>query len=144
MVLEKAIQRGGNPPFSFREWNNQRWPSFSKVEMSCYHCGAFYDWPEFMDRLQRARNLSGRPFRIHSAHRCALHNARVGGAPLSQHLKLAVDIGLQGHDPRQLYQYCRSSGFNGFGFYTSFLHIDLGRERTWYGNQKAKKIWQVY
>ncbi len=126
------------------QWNDRRWPSFSRTEMSCRHCGEIYHWPEFMDKLQKARDQIGRPFRIYSAHRCGLHNARVGGAPLSQHLKLAVDIGLKGHDPRKLYQTCRAAGFTGFGFYTSFLHIDLGPRRAWYGNQKAKRTWQVY
>ena len=69
----------------------------TKTEMACRHCGEIYYWPAFMDRLQKARDLAGRPFHIHSAHRCSLHNARIGGAPLSQHLKLAADIGLAGH-----------------------------------------------
>lgn len=125
-------------------WDNGRWPSFTFAEMACRHCGEHYHWLEFMDRLQRARNSAAQPFRIHSAHRCSLHNARVGGAPLSQHLKLAADIGLQGHDPRALYLACRSAGFTGFGFYQSFLHIDLGPRRSWYGNTKAKQLWQIY
>ncbi len=144
MVLDRAIKISDkHPPLSVR-WDSQRWPSFTRSEMACYHCGEIYHWPAFMDALQNARDLSGRPFRIHSAHRCSLHNARVGGAPLSQHLKLAVDVGLKGHDPRRLYQACQAAGFSGFGSYLTFLHIDLGPKRTWYGNQKAKKLWQAY
>jgi len=124
--------------------DNNRWPNFSHAEMACRHCGEVYDWPEFMDRLQQARTVVGRPFFIHSAHRCALHNARVGGAPLSQHLKLAVDIGLYGHDPRDLHRACKQAGFRGFGFYQTFIHVDLGRKRFWYGNKKAKQLWQTY
>jgi len=120
------------------------WPSFTAREMACRHCGETYYWPTFMDRLQTARDMVGRPFHIHSAHRCGLYNARIGGAPLSQHLKLAVDIGLKGHDPVRLYQACRASGFQGFGFYTTFLHIDLGPKRSWHGNQKAKDVWQIF
>ena len=121
-----------------------RWPNFSATEMACRHCGQGYDWPDFMDRLQATRDAVGRPFQILSAHRCALHNARVGGAPISQHLKLAVDIALAGHSPGALLGACRAAGFTGFGFYTTFLHIDLGRERFWFGNQKAKDLWQIY
>ena len=121
-----------------------RWLNFSKAEMACRHCGEVYHWPVFMDRLQKARDLAGRPFHIHSAHRCSLHNARIGGAPLSQHLRLAADIGLAGHDNRRLYQACQAAGFTGYGFYTSFLHIDLGPKRSWHGNQKAKQLWQIY
>lgn len=97
-----------------------------------------------MNRLQAARTANGRAFDILSAHRCGLHNARVGGAPLSQHLKLAVDIALSGHDPGHLMKSCQEAGFTGFGFYTTFLHIDLGRPRHWFGNERAKTLWQAY
>ncbi len=125
-------------------WDRRRWPNFSAVEMACRHCAEQYYWPEFMDKLQQARTMLGRPFLIHSAHRCALHNARVGGAPLSQHLKLAVDIGLYGHNPSLLHRACLQAGFRGFGFYQTFIHVDLGRKRFWYGNSKAKQLWQTY
>lgn len=121
-----------------------RWPSFAKQELSCRHCGAFYIWPDFIDRLQAARDAVGEPFIILSGHRCSLHNARIGGAPLSQHLRLAADISLQGHHHGTLFQACQAAGFTGFGFYTSFLHIDLGRPRHWFGGQKAKDLWQIY
>ena len=101
-------------------------------------------WPDFMERLQAARNEVGRPFHILSAHRCSLHNARIGGAPLSQHLRLAVDISLHGHNKRALRTACRRAGFTGFGFYSTFLHIDLGRPRHWFGGQKAEDLWQTY
>ena len=112
--------------------------------MSCRHCGEFYIWPDFMDKLQAARKDVGRPFHILSAHRCSLHNVRIGGAPLSQHLRLAADISLRGHNRRNLLSTCRRAGFTGFGFYSTFLHIDLGRPRHWYGGQKAKDLWQTY
>ena len=95
-----------------------------------------------MDCLQTARDKVARPFRILSGHRCSLHNARVGGAPLSQHLTLAVDISLTGHDRAELYQALLSSGFRGFGFYNTFIHADLGPQRRWFGSWKAKDLWQ--
>lgn len=128
---------------SIVDWS-MRWPNFSKAEMSCRHCGQLYEWPNFMDRLQALRYAMGCPLQILSAHRCSLHNAYVGGAPLSQHLKLAVDIALGQIDPGQLYHAARKHGFAGFGFYTTFLHIDLGRPRIWFGSQKAKELWQIY
>ena len=96
-----------------------------------------------MDQLQLARNAVGRSFHILSAHRCALHNARIGGAPFSEHLRLAADISLYGHDNRALKRACERAGFTGFGYYQTFLHIDLGRPRFWYGGQKAKILWQT-
>jgi len=97
-----------------------------------------------MEKLQAARNEVGTPFHILSAHRCSLHNARIGGAPLSQHLRLAVDISLRGHDLQVLLEASRRAGFTGFGYYNAFLHIDLGRPRHWFGGQKAKDLWQTY
>jgi len=120
---------------------NWIWPNFSRPEMACRHCGEGYDWPAFMDCLQKARDIVHRPFHILSAHRCALHNARVGGAPLSQHLRLAADIALAGHNPSLLHRACKEAGFSGFGFYQTFLHVDLGHSRQWYGNQHARDLW---
>ncbi len=117
------------------------WPHFTRLEMACRHCGEEYHWPYFMDCLQSARNSAGRAFHILSAHRCGLHNVRVGGAPLSQHLRLAADISLSGHTPSELHAACQQAGFTGFGYYLTFLHVDLGRARQWYGNQQARKQW---
>lgn len=96
-----------------------------------------------MDALQCARDQVGRPFHILSGHRCSLHNARVGGAPLSQHLKLAVDIALTGHAPQALYEALKEAGFQGFGFYTHFIHADFGRRRQWFGSRAARDLWQI-
>ena len=125
---------------SARHW---RWRDFAPEEMACHHCGEGYWWPEFIDRLQAARDRVGRPFAIHSAHRCSLHNARVGGAPLSQHLRLAVDIGLAGHDRHALHAALADAGFRGFGFYSTFIHADLGRVRHWFGSSQARDAWQA-
>lgn len=123
--------------------HNWIWPDFDPSEFACRHCGENYIWPEFLDKLQHARSEVGRPFVVLSGHRCALHNARVGGAPLSQHLKLAVDISVKGHNRTQLLGACREAGFTGFGFYHTFLHIDLGRPREWWSGEKAKQLWQI-
>jgi len=66
----------------------------------------------------------------------------IGGAPLSQHLTLAADINLYRHNRFELLSCAQAVGFTGFGFYTTFLHIDLGRPRHWYSGQKAKLLWQ--
>lgn len=120
------------------------WPHFSAAEMSCLHCGEGYAWPDFMEALEALRAELGRPVIILSAHRCALHNARIGGAPLSQHLKLAVDIATYNHDRALLLSAARRAGFTGFGFYSQFLHLDMGRRRHWFGNLKGQAIWQPY
>ncbi|MGJ8563288.1 MAG: YcbK family protein [Alphaproteobacteria bacterium] len=141
LQIPSSLSQGISPHSLKTGWP---WPYFSQAEMACRHCGESYAWPEFMSRLQTARERSGQAFHVLSAHRCALHNARVGGAPLSQHLRLAADIALSGHDPSQLYTVCREAGFTGFGFYSTFLHIDLGPSRRWFGNERAKILWQAY
>ena len=125
-------------------WQSDRWPNFVPQELACRHCQENYIWPEFLDKLQNAREAVSKPFTILSGHRCSLHNARIGGAPLSQHLRLAADISLVGHARGQLLTACNTAGFRGFGFYQTFLHIDLGRHRFWFGDRKAKELWQIY
>ena len=117
------------------------WANFSPEEMGCNHCGAIYYWPEFMDRLQAMRSDVGKAFHILSAHRCAVHNALVGGEPLSQHLRLAVDISTIGHDRLALLLAARRAGFTGYGFANSFLHLDIGRKRHWFYGKRSEQLW---
>ena len=126
------------------EWQAKRWPHFSPKEFACRHCQEVFIWPAFLDKLQCARGAVAKPFHILSGHRCSLHNARVGGAPLSQHLTLAVDIALTGHDPERLLNALKRVEFRGFGFYQTFLHVDLGPSRHWFGGKIAKSLWQIY
>jgi uncharacterized protein YcbK (DUF882 family) len=88
--------------------------------------------PDALDTLTAAREIVGRPFRILSAYRDPIHNAKVGGAPLSRHkYGDAFDIALTGHDRDELLEACKTAGFRGFGFYNTFLHVDLGSRRSW-------------
>ncbi len=119
------------------------WSDFTPKEMSCRHCGEYFHDPEFMERLQWSRDRLGLAFLINSAHRCWRHNLAVGGAPKSSHKQLAADISLNGHDKNKLLATCRAAGFEGFGFYQTFLHIDLGRPRHWFGSQHAKDFWNA-
>jgi len=137
-----ATQQTTYAHYSHVAWDKARWPNFEAHEFACNHCGQLYYWPDFFDRIQWVRTNLGLPINFNSAHRCDLHNVRVGGAPLSQHKKLAVDIDLEGHDRRELAAYCKAAGFTGFGYYNTFLHVDLGRTRFWYG-KGAKASWQV-
>ncbi len=123
-------------------WDTDRWPNFSQAELECRHCGDIYIWPEFLDKLQALRDRLGKPLVILSAHRCTIHNALVGGVPLSQHLSLAVDIRLKGHDRFLLAERAKDAGFTGFGYYSTFLHLDMGRPRHWCGGPKARTLWQ--
>lgn len=130
------------PHYSQVRWNAKRWPNFTPRELACSHCGEFYDWPDFIDLLQWVRTRLGKPIRINSAHRCVRHNLAVGGAPLSQHKKIATDLSIRGQNRLELAALCKAAGFKGFGYYQSFLHVDLGRKRFWYGGDASKEAWK--
>lgn len=82
-------------------------PHFSEAEFACSHCGklppqfrdgegsllACYEF--FFEALENIRERWGKPMKINSGYRCAVHNAAVGGEPLSVHLfGLAADLGM--------------------------------------------------
>ena len=119
-----------------------RWPNFSPGEpnLACPHCGEFYLHFEGMDALQAIRNVMG-SLRVNSGHRCAFWNVKVGGAPLSEHRKIAFDVHIGSYDRFELRDAAKNSGFKGLGYYFTFLHLDMGRKRFWYGGKKAEAIW---
>jgi len=51
---------------------------------------------------------------------------------------LAADIQIIGKDKNLILQLAKDLGFNGFGYYRTFLHVDLGRKREW-----GKEKWDV-
>ena len=127
--------------YSLVDWDSERWPNFRPSEFACKSSGEFYHDPESFDMIQRARKITGRPYRINSAHRSALHNARVGGAPLSQHKKMAFDISTIGHDRHSLLNDLKRAGFSSFGLYQTFIHADKRKNRLWYGGEYSRKLW---
>jgi uncharacterized protein YcbK (DUF882 family) len=110
-----------------------RWPSFAPSEIASRGNGSILIDFDAMDKLQRARELCGKPFVIHSAYRDDMHNAMVGGKPRSYHLEgRAFDIGLTGHTKEELLQVLKEAGFTGFGLhYVTFVHADTGSKREW-------------
>lgn len=121
-------------------WDRQRWPNFTPAELACKHCGEFFYDPAAFDTIQRARKFFGGPLTINSAHRCRVHNARIGGAPMSQHKKIAFDVSIRGRDKKRVLESCINAGFQTFGFYGSFLHVDLRPGRKW-ATAKGKITW---
>lgn len=121
------------------------WPHFSARELSCkcagrYCQGSYFHQPDFLDALERLRDAAGALW-INSGHRCDLHNAAQGGAPLSQHKRIAADISLVGHDPVSLARAAVTAGFTGLGFGRTFLHIDRRARRTAFHYPGGKVAW---
>ncbi|HEX3653711.1 MAG TPA: D-Ala-D-Ala carboxypeptidase family metallohydrolase [Rhizomicrobium sp.] len=128
--------------FSRVEWDSARWPHFSPHELACHCCGEMCVWPQALDAIECLRRTMNAPLVIDSGHRCALHNARVGGAPLSLHKQLAFDVALSGHDPARLEHAAHESGFRGFGYGQSFLHLDTrARTARWFYGNRSKSKW---
>ena len=108
------------------------WPHFSPREIACRGDGSLLVVPAFLNLLEKLRDKLGRPLTVNCAYRSALHNARVGGAPMSEHkFGRAADIACAKDQRTDLLLAARAVGFTGFGFYASFLHLDIGLTRTW-------------
>lgn len=104
--------------------------------------GEIYFDIESFQALQRLRDNLG-PLRLFSGYRSRKYNARIGGAPRSQHSeKIAFDLAIGNLNVHAMAIAAREAGFTGLGYYPSrgFLHVDRGRSRFWYGSQKDKKI----
>ena len=132
--------------YSLVPWDAERWPNFTASEFACRHCGEYYHDPDSLDRLHMARTIVGKPFKINCGHRCFIWNSdrRVRGANKSEHLRMAFDIDLAGHDRHKLKVILREVGFMAFGYYISFIHVDMRRlnywPAAWFG-KGAKSSW---
>lgn len=110
---------------------------FSRREFACA-CGCGLDTidAETVRLCEIVRGMEDEPVRVLSGHRCALHNAAVGGAHDSQHVRArAADLGVS--DPERIYQrLCESFPQSyGFGLYSTFVHVDSrgGGPARWKG-----------
>tara|TARA_Y100000310_G_scaffold94166_2_gene91789 strand:- start:5350 stop:5733 length:384 start_codon:yes stop_codon:yes gene_type:complete len=82
---------------------------------------------EHMALLEEMREAIGVPLRVNSGHRSRHHNAEVGGARESMHLRFATDIAPLGNTDvalTDLSNLAEALGFEGIGQYNSFLHLD--------------------
>lgn len=101
---------------------------FTAAEFSCpCGCGSSDINPELVVMLNKARTLSGQPYKITSACRCEAHNEAVGGVSFSSHLKgLAVDISTNGDRHRGSLLYgLINAGFRRIGLGKNFIHADI-------------------
>lgn len=124
-----------------KQWGD-RWRNFEPWEFASHDNGEFYWHERTFDAIQQARDIVGRPLVINSGHRSWMRNLAIGGAPRSAHLFIALDVSLRGHNLQALYMALKAAGFKSFGFYRSFIHVDLRPGRKWYGSQEAKAMWK--
>lgn len=112
--------------------------NFSRHEFAC-KCGCGQDTVDWatLELLEVIRKAFGdRPITILSGNRCPKHNAAVGGAKDSQHLRSrAADIVVEGATPAEVFDYLDGWHEGGLGSYETFTHVDTrtaGRAR-WKG-----------
>lgn len=91
------------------------------------------------DLLEAIRSEFGKPIVVNSGYRSPEHNAKVGGAKNSYHVKgCAADIRpVKDKDFTQelgqLKVICNRLCDSGVGFYKNFVHVDIGPNRRWNG-----------
>jgi zinc D-Ala-D-Ala carboxypeptidase len=125
--------------FPMDQW---RWPDFSPAEMACRGTGKLMINERSMDMLQELRNRLGKPMIVNSAYRSPEHNAAVGGAKGSYHLKAqAFDVRMDNHDPQQFMEIAQRVGFKGIGQYADkgFTHVDTREVPAHFGSKDWPK-----
>lgn len=76
---------------------------------------------------------------VTSGYRHRAYNAAIGGATASYHIydlhpdEPAADVTFQRGTPAQWAAYARRLGKGGVGQYATFVHVDLGPRRDWWG-----------
>lgn len=87
---------------------------------------------EFLKKLDEARKLAGIPFRVNSGYRTAAHNAAIGGVKDSAHTRgWAADISAPSKEQKiAVVRAARAAGFNRFGIYDTFIHLDCDPAKT--------------
>ena len=87
--------------------------------------------PEFLEMLDKAREIAGVPFIITSGYRTETHNALVGGVDSSAHTRgFAADIACRDSKSRySIVNSLQSAGFNRIGIAGTFIHVDSDDEK---------------
>jgi len=104
---------------------------FSDSELQCSCCGSEEVTPEARLLLNALRCLWGKPLSLSSAYRCENHPVEARkiakGRKAGRHnVGDAFDIRSSSKTEQlALMKIAMSLGFKGFGFHSSFLHIDL-------------------
>ena len=115
--------------------------NFSKLEVQCLcGCGADKINPVLIEKLQKVRNIIGRPIIITSGVRCEFYNASIKASMNSSHIPdkhgigNAVDIACttskDRHELVELSQkFFKRIGISG-GQYGGFVHLDVDRSKV--------------
>lgn len=100
---------------------------FTDKELQCKcGCKEVNMNPDFLAKLNYARELAGKGWKVNSGYRCAKHNAAVGGAKKSSHTTgFAVDISAPTSQKKfEIVTCALKAGFNRIGIGKNFVHLD--------------------
>ena len=115
-----------------RTWSAWPWHFFKPKEVACKGTGKLSINDRLIGKLDILRSRLGLPLSLSSVFRTPYYTAKCGGAPRSMHLfGLAADIQTVNKDRNLILELAKGLGFTGFGYYRTFLHVDLGRKREW-------------
>lgn len=107
------------------------WKYFKESEFACKcGCGRNNISHALVDKLDEAREMSGKTMVIESGSRCPAHNKAEGGKRNSAHLKgLAADVRCTtSRDRFRLLNIFYILGFKRIGLGKTFLHVDISKE----------------
>jgi len=91
--------------------------------------------PKLLELLESIRTHFDAPIKINSGYRSPSHNAKIGGAKGSYHVKgMAADIVVKGVPASKVYDYLNTTHNGGVGRYKRFTHVDVrGNKARWQG-----------
>jgi uncharacterized protein YcbK (DUF882 family) len=112
-----------------------------EFECSCQKCEVQYIEEELIEKLQKLRDLYGKPIAVTSGYRCPHHNEQVGGAKNSSHVNgMAADIQpkiITLDELDNLYDICYTIFDNiGDGRNKRFIHVDTRPPKS-----TGKRVW---
>ena len=114
--------------------------NFKPEEFACKcGCGLIKTEDELLEKLDRARDIAGVPFRINSSTRCSDHNKNVGGSPSSLHMQgRAADIHVADNAARyKILKALFAVDMPRVLIYKNFIHADIAGE----GKQGEISLW---
>ena len=99
--------------------------NFEMSEFACHCCGKIVMDETFLEKLDRARELAGTPFKIVSGYRCQAHNIAVGSTSKNHVHGKAADIAATvGPQRGMILRGLVKAGFKRIGIDKQFIHVD--------------------
>jgi hypothetical protein len=98
---------------------------FPEKDMACKCCGVSKMQPSTIEKLNKAREIAGFPFKINSAYRCEKHNKAIGSNSIVHPLGYAADISCTESRKRFIIiDALLKAGFRRIGVHKQFIHAD--------------------